>query len=76
MDHRRTRAEAAGAGEQLDRPEAVFVLTLLDLAGLLVCVHMEDKSLSIGMAGDLFEPVGRAGAHGVGGKADGDTRFP
>jgi hypothetical protein len=45
---------------------------LLDLARLLVGVHVQDEALALTVAGDLPEPVRRAGADGVGGEADGE----
>ena len=70
VDDGRARAEAAGPGEQLDRPHAVLGEALLDLARLLVGVHVQGQALGRGVAADLLEPVGRAGADGVGGDAD------
>ena len=64
--------EAAGVGEQLDRAAAVLREALLDLARLLVGVDVERQPLARRVAADLLEPVARAGAHGVGGDADGD----
>ena len=69
VDDGRPRAEAAGPGEQLDRPHAVLGEALLDLARLLVGVHVQRQALGRGVAADLLEPVGRAGADGVGGDA-------
>ena len=73
MDDRRARAEAAGLGEELDRPHAVLLDALVDLARLLVGVDVEGQIVLLGVAADLLEPVGRAGADGVGGKADPDA---
>jgi len=47
--------------------------TLLDLAGLLVGVNVERHPLAGRVAADLLEPLHRAGAHGVGGDADGEA---
>ena len=62
------------AREQLDRPDAVLGEALLDLARLLVGVDVERQPSAPGVAADLLEPVGRAGADGVGGDADADAR--
>jgi hypothetical protein len=43
---------------------------LVDLAPLLVRVHVQRKPCCCGVATELLEPVRRAGAHGVGGKPD------
>ena len=51
----------------------MLVEALLDLARLLVCVNVQRQSLVFGVAADLPEPVGRAGADGVGGEADPDA---
>ena len=71
---RRPRPEAAGLGEELDRPEAVLGEALLDLARLLVGVDVEHELLALGIAADLPQPVRRAGADGVGGDADAAPR--
>ena len=71
VDDGRARAEAAGAGEQLDRADAVLEQALLDLARLLAGVDVEDEALALGVAAELLEPVAGAGADGVGGNADG-----
>ena len=68
VDDRGVRAEAAGAGEQLDRAAAVLGEALLDLARLLVGVDVQRQPLGGGVAADLLEPVARAGADGVGGE--------
>ena len=70
VDDGRTRPEAAAASEQLDRADPVLGHALLDLAGLLVGVDVEHEPLALGVAADLLEPVGRAGADGVGGEPD------
>ncbi len=66
VDDRRARTEAARLGEQLDRPQAVLGEALLDLARLLVGVHVEDEPLARGVGADLLEPVaaGRRGRSG------------
>ena len=73
VDDRRARAEAAGLGEELDRPHAVLLDALVDLARLLVGVDVEGQIVLLGVAADLLEPVGRTGADGVGGKPDPDS---
>ena len=73
MDDRRARAEAAGLGEELDRPHAVLFDALVDLARLLVGVDVEGQIVLLGVAADLLEPVGRTGADGVGGEPDPDA---
>src|SRR5688500_14921982 len=70
VDHRRARAEAAGAAEELDRPHAVLGEALVHLARLLVRMDVEDETIPFRIAPDLLEPVGRAGAYRVGGKPD------
>ena len=70
VDDRRQRPEAPRACQELDRPEAVLGEAIVDLAGLLVGVDVEDEALALGVAADLLEPVGRARADGVRGKAD------
>ena len=66
-------AEAAGTGEQLDRPAAVLGQALLDLARLLARVDVERQPLGRRVAPELLEPVARAGADGVGGEPDPDA---
>ena len=56
VDDRRPRAEAAGVGEQLDRPAAVLLEALLDLARLLVGVDVQRQPLARGIGTDLLEP--------------------
>src|SRR5205807_8222559 len=73
VDDRRARGEAAGARQELDRPYAVLGQALVDLPRLLVGVDVERKALSLGVEGDLLEPLGRAGADGVGGEPDRDA---
>jgi hypothetical protein len=73
---RRARAEAAGLGEELDRPHSVLCQAFLDLLRLLVRVDVEDEALALCIGADLLEPVGRAGADGVRGDADAGARFP
>ena len=70
VDDGRARAEAAGVGEQLDRPHAVLGEALFDLARLLVGVDVQRQALARRVAADLLEPVARARADGVGGDAD------
>ena len=50
VDDRRPRPEAAGLGQELDRPEAVLGEAFLDLARLLVGVDVEDEALALGVA--------------------------
>jgi CDP-diacylglycerol--glycerol-3-phosphate 3-phosphatidyltransferase len=73
MDDRRALGETAGAIEQLDRPEAVLGETLLDLARLLVCVHVQRQALVGRVAPDRLEPPGRACAYGVRCDTNGDA---
>ena len=68
-----SRPEAAGALQELDRPAAVLGETLLDLPGLLVGMDVHGKPFGLRVASELLEPLARAGAHGVGGKADADA---
>src|SRR5262245_65970284 len=75
MDDRRPRAQAAVLREELDRPDAVLLDALFDLARLLVGVYVEGELVLGGVAADVREPLGRAGADGVGGKADGEVAF-
>ena len=70
VDDRRPRAEAAVLREQLDRPDAVLLDAVLDLPRLLVGVDVQRQLVLGGVASDLREPPGRAGADGVGGEAD------
>src|SRR5215218_1835965 len=70
MDDRRSRPEAAGPVEQLERTDAVVGKALLDLAGLLVRVDVEREAFGAGITPDLLEPVGWAGADGVESTAD------
>ena len=69
---RRPFAEATGPVEQLDRPDAVLGQALLDLARLLIRVHVERQPLGDCVAADLLEPVFGTRTHGVGGDADGN----
>ena len=73
MDDRRLRGEAARVGEELDRAASVLREALLDLAWLLVRMDVEGQLLAGCVPADLLQPGPRAGAHGVGGKADGDS---
>ena len=61
------------SGEELDRADAVLLDALVDLPRLLVGVDVERQLVLLGVAADLLEPVGRAGADGVGGEADLDA---
>ena len=70
MDDGGPWAQAACTGQELDRPDAVLLEALVDLARLLVGVDVERQALPLGIGADLLEPVGRAGADGVGGTAD------
>jgi hypothetical protein len=64
---RRSLAQAAFAREQLDRAEAVLGRALLDLARLLVGVDVQREVVVDRVPAELAQPVGRAGADGVGG---------
>ena len=55
--------EAAGVREELDRSAPVLRQTFLDLARLLVGVHVENESLARRRLGDCLEPLLRARAH-------------
>jgi hypothetical protein len=70
------RSEAAGAVEKLDRATAVRREALLDLARLLGGVDVQRQTGIARVACELLEPVGRAGADGVGGDADADSLGP
>ena len=74
VDDGRPLAEAARVGEELDRAAAVLLEALLDLARLLVGVDVEWQLLAPCVGADLLEPGARAGADGVGGDPDGDSR--
>ena len=52
---------------------AVLGEALLDLARLLVRVHVQRQPVLRRRSAELLEPVARAGAHGVGGDADADA---
>ena len=56
---RRARAEAALAGEQLDRPQAVLGEALLDLAWLLVGVDVQRQAVLGGVRAELAQRVRR-----------------
>ncbi len=73
MDDRRPLAQAAPPREELDRPAAVLGKALLDLFRLLVRVNVQRQPICGGVAPDLLEPLGRAGADGVGGEPDADA---
>jgi CDP-diacylglycerol--glycerol-3-phosphate 3-phosphatidyltransferase len=74
VDDRRLRAEATGAREQLDRADAVLGEALVDLALLLVGVHVQRQAFALGVPTELLQPVGRTGTHGVWRDADPDSR--
>jgi hypothetical protein len=73
---RRARTETAAGGKELDRSQAVLSETLLDLARLLVGVHMQGELVFRRVTAKLLEPVPRASPDGVGGNADADSRRP
>ena len=68
------RAEAARLREQLDRPQPVLGNAFLDLARLLVGVHVQRQRLAGGVGAQLLEPLPRAGADGVGREPDSHSR--
>ena len=70
VDDRGPLAEAAAVREQLDRPKPVLGDALLELARLLVGVHVERKGLLARVAPELLEPVAGARADGVRGDRD------
>jgi CDP-diacylglycerol--glycerol-3-phosphate 3-phosphatidyltransferase len=70
VDDRRVRPEATRLGQKLDRPQAMLGDAFLDLPRLLVRVDVQRQALGGCVAAELLEPVPRAGADGVGGKAD------
>ena len=70
VDQARARAEEAGAVEQLDRGDAVLGAALLELARLLVRVHVADETVLVGVRGDRLEPAGGDRAHAVRRDAD------
>jgi hypothetical protein len=70
MDDGRARREATCFREELDRAQPVFGNALVDLARLLVGVHVQRQVVRLRVRAELLEPVARAGAHGVGGDAD------
>ena len=74
VDDGRPLAEATRVGEELDRAAAVLLEALLDLAWLLVGVDVEWQPLLECVGADLLEPRAGAGADGVGGDPDGDSR--
>ena len=76
VDDRRVRAETAGLRQQLDRPQTVLGEALLDLARLLVGVHVQRQRLARRVGAELLQPVAGAGAHGVGGEADAHAGGP
>src|SRR5262249_47516118 len=66
VDECRARTQAATVCEQFDRSQALFGYALLDLAGLLVGVHVERQFLADGVVPELLEPGGRAAPRGRG----------
>src|SRR5436853_166300 len=66
----RARTEAAAVGEELDRAHAVLLLAFLDLARLLVRVHVQRQRLLRGVSAELDEPIARARPDRVGGHPD------
>jgi CDP-diacylglycerol--glycerol-3-phosphate 3-phosphatidyltransferase len=72
VDDSRAWSEAAAGVEELDRPHPVLGEALLDLARLLVGVHVQHQLVFGGVAPQLLEPVTGAGTDGVGGDADAD----
>src|SRR5437667_197357 len=60
MDDRRVRPEAAGLREQLDWTQAVLGDALLDLARLLVGVHVQRQRLRRRVRSEFFQPLARA----------------
>ena len=72
MHDGRVRAEASFAVEELDRPQAGLRDALVDLARLLVGVHVQDELVLGGVTTELAQRAGRTRTHGVGGDADAD----
>src|SRR5439155_19786841 len=70
MHDRRALAQATRPVEQFDRTDAVLYQAFLDLARLLVRVHVQRQPLRGRVPADLLQPVRRARAHGVGGEPD------
>ena len=70
---RRVRTEAARLVEQLDRTHGVLREALLDLARLLVRVHMQRQRVRCGVRAELAQGVGRARADGMRGDSDTDA---
>ena len=66
VDDRRARPEAAGLGEELDRPDAVLLDALVDLAWLLVGVDVEGQGVLARRSGrsPRASPAGRRGRSG------------
>ena len=72
VDDRRVGPETARSGEQLDRADAVLGEAFLDLARLLVGVDVQREAFALRRSGPISSSQSaRAGADGVGGKADG-----
>jgi hypothetical protein len=63
VHHGRAFRQTASAVEQLDRADAVFGETLLDLAGLLVGMYVQRQAFVGRVASDRLQPLGRACAH-------------
>src|SRR5262249_60512605 len=61
----RARAEAAALGEQLDRAEPVLGQALLDLARLLVRVHVQRQRVLRRICAHLLEPAPSSPPHPI-----------
>src|SRR5581483_10680807 len=72
VDDGRPPAETALAVEQRDRTKAVLREAPLDLAWLLVRVHVQRQFVRVGVPAQLAEGLGPARAHGVRSDPDGD----
>src|SRR5262249_20015258 len=70
----RARAEAAALGEQLDRAEPVLGQAFLDLARLLVRMHVQRQRVLRRICAELLEPVAWARAHRMRRHADAGAR--
>jgi len=70
VDHGRPFRQTTSAVEQLDRTQTVLLQALVDLARLLVGVHMERQIVLARIGADLLEPIGWTGTNRVGGDAD------
>ena len=73
MNDRRSGTETAGARQELDRSQPVLGDAFLDLLRLLVCVHVQRKSVALGIASDLLQPVRRTRPDGVRSETDADA---